>query len=173
MRIYLIGFMTAGKTTLGRQLAEDLGWNFVDLDEVIISREDKDISSIFAEEGEDYFRLVEREALEASATKHRENVVFATGGGLPCFFDNMDRLQELGTSIYLQLPASELLRRIRKDRADRPLVRDKSPEELENFVKQLLAKRQDFYERANHILRPEQQTLSGIKYAVESIKYKR
>ncbi|MEL6592032.1 MAG: shikimate kinase [Bacteroidota bacterium] len=163
MRIYLIGFMTAGKTTLGRQLAADIGWDFIDLDEVIISREGKDIASIFAEEGEDYFRLVEREALEASATTHRSKVIFATGGGLPCFFDNMDRLQELGTSIYLQLPANELLRRIRKDRADRPLVRDKSPEELEDFVKQLLAKRQAFYERANHILRPEQQNLVGIK----------
>ncbi len=163
MRIYLIGFMTAGKTTLGRAYAEKLGWTFVDIDEALIEREGKSIAEIFAEDGEEHFRLVERETLEATATQYREKVVFATGGGLPCFYDNIERIKQLGKSVYLQLPPEELLRRIRKDRADRPLVRDKTPEELEDFVRNLLAHRQQFYQQAHHILSQEQQTIEALQ----------
>ncbi|MEL7529984.1 MAG: shikimate kinase [Bacteroidota bacterium] len=163
MRIYLIGFMTAGKTTLGRAFTEQSGWTFVDIDEALIEREGKSIAEIFAEDGEEHFRLVEREALEATASQYREKVVFATGGGLPCFYDNIERINQLGTSVYLQLPAEELLRRIRKDRADRPLVRDKTAEELESFVRNLLAKRQAFYQQAHHTLTQSQQTKEALE----------
>jgi len=163
MRLYLIGFMTAGKTTLGRAYAEKMGWDFVDIDEALIAREGKSIAAIFAEDGEEHFRLVERETLEATASQYREKVVFATGGGLPCFYDNVERLNQLGSTIYLQLPPEELLRRIRKDRADRPLVKDKTPAELEGFVKELLSKRQHYYQQAHHTLNQEQQAIEGLQ----------
>ncbi|MEM6343675.1 MAG: shikimate kinase [Bacteroidota bacterium] len=163
MRIYLIGFMTAGKTTLGRAYAEKSGWTFVDIDEALIQREGKSIAEIFAEDGEEYFRLVERETLEATASQYPNKVVFATGGGLACFFDNIQRINHLGKSVYLQLPPEELLRRIRKDRADRPLVRDKTPEELEGFVRELLAQRQAFYQQAHHTLSQENQTTEALQ----------
>lgn len=163
MRIYLIGFMTAGKTTLGRAYAEAKGWAFVDIDEALVEREGKTIAEIFAEDGEEHFRLVERETLEATANQYREKVIFATGGGLPCFYDNVERLNQLGRTVYLALPPEELLRRIRKDRADRPLVRDKTPEELEDFVNDLLAERQQYYQQAQHTLTQSEQTIEELK----------
>ncbi|MFK7920819.1 MAG: shikimate kinase [Bacteroidia bacterium] len=163
MRIYLIGFMTAGKTTLGRAYAEKLGWTFVDIDDQLVEREGKTIAEIFAEDGEEHFRLVERETLEATANQYREKVIFATGGGLPCFYDNVERLNQLGQTVYLSLPPEELLRRIRKDRADRPLVRDKTPAELAGFVNDLLAKRQQYYRQAQHTLVQDEQTIEGLK----------
>ncbi len=151
MRIFLMGFMTAGKTTLGRELATFLEWPFVDLDERLETQEGRSIAEIFATEGEARFRQLERQTLE-SLTEQEGSAIVACGGGLPCFGDNLARMKELGKTVYLRLPVPELLHRIRRDRADRPLVRDLSLAELETFVRDLLQQREPYYLQADSVL---------------------
>lgn len=143
--------MAAGKTTLGRELADWLDWDFVDLDHCLEQQAGRTISQIFAQEGEPYFRQLEREILEQTATLEKPSII-ATGGGLPCFGDNLVRMEELGTTVYLQVAPEELLRRIRQDRADRPLVRDRKPAELAAFVRELLQQREAFYRQAEVVV---------------------
>ena len=162
MIVFLIGFMTAGKTTLGKSLAQALDWPFVDLDVLLEEREGRTITEIFEQAGEAYFRAQERISLE-SLTEHEGPLIAACGGGLPCFGDNMERLNELGTTLYFHLPSEELIRRIRKDRADRPLVKSLSTEELKTFVNDLLAKREPYYLQAQFVLEPDQLSVEKIR----------
>jgi shikimate kinase len=155
MRIFLIGFMTAGKTTLGRQVAALLDWPFVDLDQRLEEREGRTIAEIFTADGEEAFRLIERQTLE-SLTESAADMVVACGGGLPCFFDNMDRLNQLGQTVYLRLEVEDLLQRIRHERTDRPLVRDLTTVELETFVRDLLQQREPYYLKAQFVLQGAQ-----------------
>ncbi|HOR39786.1 MAG TPA: shikimate kinase, partial [Paludibacteraceae bacterium] len=97
-RIFLIGYMGAGKTTIGEQLAERLGYKFLDMDHVIEEKMQQSVSQIFSEKGEEEFRRLERECLEEISTE--QNVVVATGGGAPCFYDNMERMNAYGLTVY-------------------------------------------------------------------------
>src|SRR6188768_135637 len=99
MLIFLIGLPGSGKTTLGKQLAERLGYAFVDTDEEIVKREGRSIPDIFTQDGEDKFRLMEKEVLEELVGK--TNTVVSTGGGLPCFHQNMFMIRNKGMAIYL------------------------------------------------------------------------
>ncbi|MDR1678194.1 MAG: shikimate kinase [Prevotellaceae bacterium] len=146
-RVFLVGYMGSGKSTVGKLLAERLGWLFIDLDCFIENRYQKTVSQIFDEEGEMVFRKMERQMLfEISKL---ENAVISTGGGAPCFSDNMQEINRRGTSIYLQLTAENLAARLQAACIDRPLVRNKTKEELPVFIQEMLLKREPFYTKAS------------------------
>ncbi len=142
-RIYLIGYMGAGKTTLGKALAKAMELTFIDLDNFIEEQQHKTISEIFAEIGETGFRRVEHEAL--LQVSQFEQVVISLGGGTPCFYENMEVINRSGISIYLKPSEEVLLRRLIKGKHKRPIIADKSDEELRLFIRENLAKREPYY----------------------------
>ena len=147
--IFLIGMPSSGKSTLGRQLAKRLDYQFVDMDEMIVNQEISTISEIFKYKGEDYFRQVERKILKN--IKPDQKLLVATGGGVPCFFDNMDFIKANGTSIFLNVLPEDLLKRIQKSEVNnRPLIdKKKSNELLLNELQERYESRLKFYERAD------------------------
>lgn len=147
-RILLIGYMGAGKTTLGNALAKELGLSFIDLDLFIEERFRKSISQIFSEKGEEEFRRIEQKMLHEVA--EFEDVIISTGGGTPCFFDNIDYMNGKGTTVYLQVPEERLFTRLSIARKKRPLIKDKNDEELRDFISEQLSKREPFYKKATH-----------------------
>ena len=149
-RIFLVGFMGSGKSTVGRNLAEKINWDFVDLDEVIEKREGLTISQIFEEKGEEYFR--NKEALYLRELSQKEKVVVATGGGAPCFSDNMSWMNEHGLTIYLKADAELLLERLKAETISRPLLKGKSEAELRYFIKAKMQDREPFYSQAKHTI---------------------
>jgi len=142
--------MGAGKTTIGKELAKDLGLPFYDLDWYIESRMRKKISEIFAERGEEGFRVIERNMLHEVA--EFEDVVISCGGGTPCFFDNMEYMNENSDVIYLKATPEVLYNHLQMGKSVRPLIANKSKEELLDFIKEQLEYREQFYLKANHIL---------------------
>ncbi len=154
MRIYLIGYMGSGKSTLGKKLARHAGLQFIDMDHYIEKRNCKTIPQIFAEEGEAEFRKKERKALEELSAF--SDVVIATGGGAPCFFDNIDLMNRTGKTIYLDIDPKILANRLMQSKTERPLIKGKSKEELIRFIDETLRKRNEFYTQAHfQITRPE------------------
>ena len=146
MRIYLVGYMGSGKSTLGRRLASHAGWHFIDLDKYIEERNCRTVPQIFAIEGEESFRNKERKALEE--VSEFDNVVVATGGGAPCFFDNMDLMNRTGITIFLDIHPEILANRLITSKTERPLIKGKSKIELEDFIAENLQKRRSFYEQS-------------------------
>ena len=153
MRIYLVGYMGCGKSTIGRKLADLLSLNFIDLDKYIEERYFKTIPIIFEEEGENGFRDKERHTL--TEVSQFEDVVVGTGGGTPCFFDNMEVMNQSGITIYISPDIDTLANRILKSKTERPLISGKSREELLTFIDDALKKRSPFYEKAKIIIRGE------------------
>lgn len=148
MRLYLIGMPGAGKTTLGRALAVANELPFLDLDEEIVRREQRSVSEIFAQDGEEYFRQREADVLRAVVAE-RPRLVLATGGGTPCFHHNLETLLETGLTLYLAVPVPELLRRLLAAAATRPLLATlPDAAALEKRLHETLAARQGFYDRA-------------------------
>ncbi len=148
MRIYLIGYMGSGKSHLGRKFSKYLGVQFVDMDHYIEERNYKTIPRIFAEEGEAEFRKKERKALEELS--EFTDIVIATGGGAPCFFDNIDLMNNSGKTIYLNIDPKILAFRLMKSKTERPLIKGKSKDELIAFIDESLKKRNEFYSQAKY-----------------------
>ena len=143
--------MGCGKSTIGRKVAALMGMNFIDLDKYIEERNFKSVPDIFAQEGEKAFREKERLALHEVA--QFEDIVIGTGGGAPCFFDNMQQMNEAGITIYLA-PDNEILAyRLLKSKTERPLIAGKSREELMAFIASALEKRAPFYEQSKIVIR--------------------
>jgi shikimate kinase len=138
--------MGSGKSTLGRRLASHTGWHFIDLDKYIEERNCRTVPQIFAIEGEESFRNKERKALEE--VSEFDNVVVATGGGAPCFFDNMELMNRTGITIFLDIHPEILAQRLLKSKTERPLIKGKSKIELEDFIAENLQKRRSFYEQS-------------------------
>ena len=147
--VFLIGFMGSGKTTLGRKLASRMGYEFMDLDHVLEAQAGITIAEYFSEFGEDAFRKLESEVLKQ--TQYPQNAVISTGGGLPCFFDNMAWMNAHGKTIYLKLSPKTLADRLENEKLHRPLLRDKHGDDLVNFITEKLAERDGFYTRAKII----------------------
>lgn len=147
--IYLTGFMGSGKTTLGRLLARSLGREFIDLDRFIEDQNNANIPEIFSRQGEERFRELERLAIHETINK--KNAIIATGGGAPCFFDNMDVMNKNGITIYLKLSPEALLQRLLPARNHRPLIKDKNEDELHAFIKTKLEAREPYYKKAHLI----------------------
>jgi len=154
IRIFLIGYMGVGKTTAGRELAKCMNLDFIDLDLFIQNRYNKAISCIFEEEGESGFRIIENKVLREIA--EFENVVIATGGGAPCFYDNMEIMNNAGLTIYLKATPELLAERLNDCKEKRPLIKDKDEKELLSFVTESLEKRNPYYMQAQIILETDE-----------------
>lgn len=165
-RIFLIGYMGAGKTTLGRALAKELKIEFIDLDNYIEERLCKSISQIFAEKGEEGFREIERRMLHEAG--EFENVVISTGGGTPCFFDNIEYMNRQGATVFLDVPVERLFIRLSIARKKRPLIMGKSDEELHCFIAEQLAKRLPHYSKAKQRFTADR--LEDVKQIEASVK---
>jgi len=150
-RIFMIGYMGSGKTSLGKKLAENLHFSFVDMDAHIEEKYHKTVSEIFAELGQEKFREIEKECLHEIGDF--ENTIISTGGGAPCFYDNIQYMNEKGLTIYLNLTIEQLAVRLENSRAGkRPLLADKKGEALVEFIRNGLEQRLQFYEQAQLIV---------------------
>ncbi len=149
-RIILIGYMGSGKTTVGKALSKETGMMFYDLDWYIESRMRKTVSQIFAEKGEEGFRKIEYNMLHEVA--EFEDVIISCGGGTPCFFDNMDYLNQQGDVVYLKASPETLYKHLLMAKIERPLLKDKTPEELIAYITEHLKERASFYEKAHYTL---------------------
>ena len=142
--------MGAGKTTLGKVLAQKMGLTFYDLDEYIEDRFHRTIPQIFAESGDSGFRDLERRMLHEVA--EFEDVIISCGGGTPCFFDNMDYMNTCGETVFLNASPEALKAHLLMGKTQRPLIQGKSSEELLDFIKDSLQKRLPYYKKAKHTL---------------------
>lgn len=149
-RIIIIGYMGAGKTTVGKALAKELGMQFYDLDWYIESRMHKTVPQLFAERGEQGFRKIEHNLLHEAA--EFEDVIISCGGGTPCFFDNIDYMNAQGQVVYLKASPEVLYKHLLMGKTERPLLKGKSPEELIGFIREQLEKREPFYAKAQYTL---------------------
>jgi shikimate kinase len=154
MRIFLIGFMGSGKTHWGKILSREINLPYFDLDEVIVLSEKKSVQQIFHDHGEEYFRLKEQDVLEALTEDH-QNVIISTGGGTPCFFNNIDFMRQKGRVIWLNTSVNVLLERLLKQKHSRPLIKNISDADLKSFIVKKLQDRKMYYEQA-HITLPEE-----------------
>jgi len=149
-KIFLIGFMGSGKSTTGKELASRLKWTFIDLDEKIESITGMKIQDIFSEKGEDFFRKTESEVLKEMSSE--SNAVISTGGGTPCFGDNMDFMRRSGLTVYLRMTPARLKSRLTGLSDHRPLLKDIGKEGLEEYIAGKLSEREKWYSRAEIII---------------------
>ena len=151
MRIFLIGFMGSGKTHWGKQLAQQLKIPYYDLDEVISSKENKSVSQIFSESGEETFRVKEKEVLE-SLIDENETMVLSCGGGTPCFFNNIEKMKKYGVVVWLNTHVELLLKRLVNEKSARPLIRNVADNDLRSYIIRKLNERRIYYEQADVII---------------------
>lgn len=169
MRVFLMGFMGAGKTTFGNALAKELKVPFYDLDWFIERRYKKSISELFAESGEQAFREIEKDMLHEVG--EMDNVVIACGGSTPLFFDNMDYMLKKGQTLYLKVSNNILFKRLKEAKDTRPLIANKSDEELKEFILSEVDRREKGYLRAEFIFSGDRleseteidETILGVK----------
>ncbi|WP_316823231.1 shikimate kinase [Pedobacter gandavensis] len=150
MKIFLIGFMGCGKSTIGKRLATKLGYDFVDLDHQIERLAGMPITEYFAANGESGFRIFESKTLKDFS--YPDNCVVATGGGAPCYFDNMQWINDHGISIYIEMTPAALAKRLESGKDKRPLLKDMNEEELITFISHKLEERNPFYQQAHKIV---------------------
>lgn len=160
MRIFLIGYMCSGKTTVGRKLANRLGLEFVDMDDYFEEKYKLSIMDFFDKYDEKLFRDFERKNLLELVKA--ENLVVSTGGGTPCFFDNLQLMKENGVVIYLQMQPKSLLHRIENSKKPRPLLEKAAHGNLQKFVSDQLTEREVSYLLADHVIKGENVDVNDI-----------
>lgn len=147
-RLFLVGFMGCGKSATGRRVAAQLGWQFIDMDKFLENRFCKTVPELFMELGQAQFRRIEHQVLLELLAY--EQVVVATGGGVACFYDNMQLMNAAGTTVYLQASPEQLTVQLSTAKVERPLLKGKSEQELLLYVRQLLAERLEYYQQAQY-----------------------
>ncbi|MGM9838046.1 MAG: shikimate kinase [Paludibacteraceae bacterium] len=164
--VYLIGYMGAGKTTAGRLLADKLGWAFVNLDDAFLEIHRMSTADYIRTYGMDAFRRKEKDVVEKLAELPMEHVIYATGGGYPCWEDNMECLKELGTSIYIRWCPEHLAKRLSlTDLSERPVLQGRTEEELLAFITPHLAARESYYMQADYIVDAPVESGKGLTEA--------
>jgi shikimate kinase len=159
-KIFLIGFMGCGKSKLGKSVASKLDLPFIDLDDMVEAQTQQSIPELFASLGEQGFREKEKETLQNSAIA--SNAIIATGGGAPCFFDNMEWMNNNGITVFIDTPVKVIADRLINARVERPLVKGKSFEELIEFIGSKLQERRPFYSQAKI-------TLTGVDLSPDDL----
>lgn len=149
-RIIIIGYMGSGKTTVGHALSQELGLPFYDLDWYIETRMHRTVKQIFDEKGEEGFRKIEHNLLHEVA--EFEDVIISCGGGTPCFFDNIDYINRQGETVYLKCTTDVLYKHLKMGKTVRPLLLNKTPDEVKTFIEAQLKQREPFYTKAKHIV---------------------
>ncbi len=158
MKIFLIGFMGSGKSYWGHLLSQKLNLPFFDLDEQIVNAAGKTINEIFADHGEEYFRLKEKEVLHIITESH-DTFVMACGGGAPCYFNNIEYMNQAGTTVWLNASVNTLFKRLSKEKEHRPLLKSLTDDQLRLFIKKKFSDRKIYYEQATMVLEDEDITL--------------
>ncbi|MFA6933261.1 MAG: shikimate kinase [Bacteroidales bacterium] len=161
MRIFLVGFMFSGKSTVGKLLAKSMGYEHIDTDHMFESLYNISINDFFEKYGQDLFRELEHKLLLTLIEK--DNIVISTGGGLPCFHNNMELIKQNGISIHINMSFKSIIHRQKKSKKNRPLLKNKSQEEIEIFLQDLLAKRIDIYNQSNIIIKGEDLSIKELK----------
>jgi shikimate kinase len=168
VRLFIIGYKSSGKTTLGKQLAMRLKLAFIDLDEFLEQQEGKSIPEVFLEAGEEEFRRREQKALCRVIKK--DNILVSTGGGAPCHSDNMNLMEKNGIVIYLKADDETLVSRLKTAAMDRPIVKGKSEEELRIYLAELRSRCEHYYIRAHIIVDGNNTGIDDIIKKVKNIK---
>ncbi len=161
MKIFLIGFMGSGKTHWGRQLSQKLNIPFFDLDEQIVSQEAKAINEIFSQQGEEYFRLLEKDTLHIITESH-DSFVMACGGGTPCYFNNIEYMNQAGITVWINTATETLFQRLIVEKDKRPLIRELDDEQLRSFIGKKYADRRIYYEQADVVMDEEPLQLDSL-----------
>ena len=149
-RIYIIGFMGSGKSTVGKKLASTLGWHFLDLDTQIELKAGQSIKDIFSSSGESYFRQIEKETLLDLRTG--DDTVISTGGGTPCNGSNMDFMLKTGLVVYLKMTPGQLRNRLERSTGERPLINNLNKKELLQYISDKVTEREEYYLKASFIV---------------------
>ena len=161
MKIFLIGFMGTGKTHWGRRLSEKLAIPFFDLDEEIVKQEGKSINEIFATNGEEYFRLLERNVLHI-ISEYNDSFIMACGGGTPCFYNNIDYMNQQGISVWLNTSVDVLYDRLLKEKNKRPLIKELNDQHLRGYILKKFSDRKIYYEQASITIAEDTTTLEKL-----------
>ena len=165
MRVYLVGYMSAGKTSTGKQLAKRLAMEWYDTDRLFEEKYHISIEDFFKKYDENLYRKLESQILQSTA--QYDNAVISTGGGTACFNDNMDWMNQQGITIFLKISPKSVVTRLANSKVRRPLVRGKSEEELTEFVNKTYTERLPFYEKAQLVFKGENCDIDAI---VESLQ---
>ena len=166
--IILVGFMGSGKSYWGKQLSQKLNYTFIDFDALIEETEGKTIRTIFEEHGEVYFRQLEAETVQTIQSDSK--LVISTGGGTPCFNDNMTMLNTKGLSIYLKCEVETLFSRLIKEKQGRPLVKDKSEHELKEYIQKALYEREQFYRLSKIVIEEKDHNIDQVINLIENAR---
>lgn len=158
-QVIFIGYMGCGKSVIAKMLAYEYGYDYVDLDKLIEKRQGMSVRQIFVTKGEEYFRQVERE--ELLKILGADKTIVAAGGGTPCFFDNMQRMNQSAVTVYLKVDPDQLFRRLRKVKHARPLIAHLDDHQLKEYIIHSLRERESYYMQASIIITDirEQKTL--------------
>jgi shikimate kinase len=173
-KIFLLGMPASGKSSIGRFLSAQLRLDFYDLDQIIVDQAGMPITEIFSNHGESYFRNLEREAL-VGVIERKDSFVLATGGGAPCFFNNMELMNEQGITVFLDVDLNDLYNKlVSKGTHKRPLLKDKTPTELREELYNRYEYRYPFYSRAKICLKQRFQNVSDrvnqIIFAIKTLE---
>lgn len=161
MKIFLIGFMGSGKSYWGRRLSEKLQLPFFDLDEQVEASEGKTINEVFSEKGEEYFRLLEKDTLHILTESH-DSFVMATGGGTPCYFNNIDYMNAAGITLWINTPLELIHERLLKEKSHRPLIKEIDTVQLKGYIQKKFSDRKIYYEQAEVVVEEDSKSLDKI-----------
>ena len=158
--------MFSGKSTVGKKLASIMGYDFIDTDKYFEDKYKISIFDFFEKFGEEMFRKFEHDILKELVVK--DNVIISTGGGLPCFNENMDIINDKGISIYLEMPFKAIINRQKNSKQKRPLLKNKNQEEIEEYLKALLTQREPIYKKSKITIEAQNIDFSYLKETIES-----
>ncbi len=147
MIVYLIGFMGSGKATYGKRLAEALDFDFKDTDSIIEEQEGTEVTEIFKNKGEDYFRTIEAKIL--TEISQEKNTIIATGGGMPCWGNNLEFMNQTGLTIYLKAGLGCVMKNLLKEKERRPMIANIDPTVLADYIHEKLEERKPCYKGAH------------------------
>lgn len=160
MKIFIIGYMCSGKSTVGKRLARKLNYDFIDLDLYFEEKYHISVDDFFKKYGDDAFRKIETKLLNEILTK--DNIVISTGGGTPCFNENMNLMKNNGVSVYLKMHINSLKDRILNSKKQRPLLKNISEDNIDDFLSDHLSKREVFYQQADFTVKGENVDVEGM-----------
>ena len=168
MRVYLTGYMYSGKTTVGHKLASRLGYQWADLDRMLETTFHTSIPIFFKRYGEEAFRKIEQKLLHN--TVDLDNIVISTGGGTPCYFDNIEWMNLHGTSVYFDVTVETLLRRAAQSKKPRPILAGLTEEERSLYVRQQFSQRLPYYQKAQIIFPADEPDIEQLVQLISSAR---
>ncbi len=166
-KFFIIGYMGSGKSTVGKSLSDILNYDFIDLDRLIETEYNQTIPQIFATKGEKEFRSMEHNTLKKLINK--DNVIIACGGGTPCFYNNLELMNNNGNTIYLKISLDTLVKRLKTEKDSRPLIANKTDEELRKFVNRQMIKREDVYHQAQYIVKGKELNVNELAVFIKEL----